>query len=93
MFDPTEYVYEHGTIVFKCFGEVVTSTQYLAAGSKITYEQGTVEDGYWLAHGDHVIIVGDEAETKRQLNSIRFIPQMGKKSLRAAIRPQVEPKL
>lgn len=76
VFDPSEYSYQHGTIIFKCFGEIVTDTQYLAKGSKIKYEQGTAEDGYWLTSGEHVIIVGEENKTKQQLNSIHFTPKV-----------------
>lgn len=76
VFDPSEYTYEYGTITFKCFGEVVTSTQYLAAGSRISYSVDTVDDGYWLPDGDHVIIVGTDAETREKLNSIHFVPKI-----------------
>lgn len=72
VFHPNDYTYEHGKIVFKCFGEEVTNTQYLAAGTKITYE-GIPDEGYQLADGDHVIKVGGEEETKRQLKDIHFI--------------------
>lgn len=74
IFDPAEYSYEHGTIIFKCFGEVVTGAQYLAEGSRISYEQGEAEEGYWLAGNNHTIVVGDEDETRRQLKNIRFSP-------------------
>jgi hypothetical protein len=78
VFDPTEYSYEHGQILFKCFGEVVTGIQYLAVGSKITYEPDpdNVDEGYWLASGGGVIVVGDEAATKQKLNDIRFVPRV-----------------
>jgi|LSQX01.3.fsa_nt_gb hypothetical protein len=76
VFDPSEYSYEHGTIIFKCFGEIATSKQYLAAGSKIAYELDTVDDVYWLADGDHVIVVGDEEETRRKLNNIKFVQRV-----------------
>lgn len=76
VFDPSEYSYEHGTIIFKCFGEIVTGVQYLAPGSRIVYEQNSAEDGYWLPDREHVIIVGEEEETRRQLNCIRFIQRI-----------------
>ena len=72
VFDPSEYSYEHGTIIFKCFGEVVTNTQYLAKGAKISYSVGSVDSGYWLPDGEHTITVGNEEETRSALNAIRF---------------------
>lgn len=75
-FDPSEYVYEHGKIRFKCFGETAIGIQYLAAGSKIAYEPDTVDDGYRLAGGDGFIVVEDEATTKQKLNEIRFVPRI-----------------
>lgn len=75
-FDPSDYTYEHGTIEFKCFGSVITDTQYLAKGTKIYYEQKTADPGYWLATGDHYIIVGDEEETRKRLNEIHFTPMV-----------------
>lgn len=70
-FNPAEYQYEHGKITFKCFGEEVTTTQYLSKGHKITYE-GEADKGWQLKGKNHFIIVGDEDETKQQLNSIQF---------------------
>ena len=75
-FNPADYSYEHGTIVFTCFGSKVTNTQYLAKGSKIYYEQGTVDNGYWLPDGDHFIVVSDKEETINQLKAIRFLPRI-----------------
>lgn len=74
IFDPNEYKYEHGNIVFKCFGSVVNDVQYLAAKSKIYYEvdKDSVESGYWLPEGEHCIIVEDEESTRRALNDIHF---------------------
>lgn len=76
VFDPSEYKYDHGTITFTCFGNVVTSPQILAKGSKIYYEQNTAEDGFWLAPGDNFVIVGEEAATKQQLQDIHFTPMV-----------------
>ena len=73
MFDPTEYEYEHGTVVFKCFGSAVTDKQCLAQGSKIYYEQGSAEDGYWLPTEDNCIVVSSEEETRKQLEEIHFV--------------------
>ena len=74
LFDPSEYRYDHGTITFTCFGNIVTSPQILAKGSKIYYEQNTADDGFWLAPGDNFVIVGEEAATKQQLRDIHFTP-------------------
>ena len=76
-FNPDDYSYAHGTIRFKCFGEEVTSLQYLARGSKITYEQKSAEPGYWLADGEHVIPVTTPEETKRALENISFTEKIG----------------
>jgi len=74
-FNPAEYSYEHGKIEFKCFGEKVEHTQYLAKGTPITYRAISSEDGYWLPDGKHVIYVDDEAETRAALNNIKFVPE------------------
>lgn len=71
-FNPANYKYEHGTVTFKCFGKEVTTTQYLAKGHKIVYE-GNPDKGWQLNDQNKYIIVSDEEETKRQLNSIRFV--------------------
>lgn len=76
LFNPADYSYEHGTIEFKCFGSIVTDTQYLAKGSKIYYEQKTADSGYWLATDEHCITVGDEEDTKKLLNEIHFTPKV-----------------
>lgn len=75
-FDPSEYSYEHGSITFKCFGEEVTSVQYLAEGNKITYEQRSAESGYWLGEGNHVIVVSTPEKTRAELQSIRFVEKV-----------------
>lgn len=77
-FNPDDYQYDHGKIRFKCFGQVVKSTQVLAKGSKIYYEQESAVEGYWLAGKDseHFIEVEDEETTKAALNSIHFTPMV-----------------
>lgn len=74
IFDPAEYTYEHGTVIFTCFGEEVKSVQYLAPESTIYYEQGSADDGYILKSGK--IIVEDENSTRKALNGIHFIPEV-----------------
>ena len=76
LFDPSEYQYEHGSLTFQCFGNVVNSVQKLAKGSKIFYEERTAEEGYWLGDGQHYIVVGEETETRQQLNDIKFIERV-----------------
>jgi hypothetical protein len=51
-FDPTKYTYEHGTLIFKCRGQILTETTYIGEGSQIDYEADTVEEGYWLPDGN-----------------------------------------
>lgn len=75
-FNPLDYYYDHGTITFTCFGNEVKSPQLLAKGSRIYYEQNTAEDGYWLAPGDNVIIVGESEDTEQQLQNIHFTPMV-----------------
>jgi len=72
VFDPSEYTYEHGEIVFSCFGSEVTAPQYLSVGSIITYTANRVDSGYWLPDGEYRIVVTTEEETRRELNSIHF---------------------
>lgn len=71
-FDPSEYTYDHGTIEFKCFGSVVNAPQVLKKGSKIYYDQKTVDEGYQLSTGTHFIVVGEEEETRNALKNIKF---------------------
>ena len=75
-FNPLDYHYDHGTITFTCFGNEVKSPQLLAKGSRIYYEQNTAEDGYWLAPGENVIIVGEAEDTEQQLLNIHFTPMV-----------------
>ena len=75
-FNPADYKYDHGTVRFKCFGEPVTSTQYLAKGTRIIFEEDSAEKGYWLPDDNNVIVVGNEEETRKQLESIHFIQKI-----------------
>lgn len=72
VFNPSDYNYEHGTVIFKCFGKKVTATQTLAKGHKIYYEQNTAEPGYWLPGGNNYVVVGEKDETIAALQSIHF---------------------
>ncbi len=77
-FDPNEYSYDYGRIRFRCFGQTVISTQVLAKGSRIYYEEEYAFNGYWLAgdEADHYIVVEDEETTKAALRSIHFTPKV-----------------
>ena len=75
LFDPSEYSYDHGEIVFEYAGEPITGKTLLGKGRQITYSARNVDDGYWLPDGDHTIVVGDTAETKAQINQIRISPR------------------
>ena len=73
-FDPEEYSYDHGTIVFKCFGQIVSAPKQLSKGSKIFYEEAKADEGYWLSgkQSEHYVVVGEEEETKKALEQIHF---------------------
>ena len=75
LFDPSEYSYDHGEIVFTYAGEPITGKTLLGKGRQITYSAKNLDDGYWLPDGDHTIVVGDTAETKAQINQIRISPK------------------
>ena len=75
-FDPSEYTYAHGEIAFFCMGEEVTSPMELAQGRKITYEQKSVDNGYRLPEGDHVITVTTSDQTKKEIEAIRFVEKV-----------------
>lgn len=74
IFDPADYNYAHGELVFSCFGEEATTVQYLSQGSQIHYEQKESKNtDYILPQGDHVITVTTPEETKKALESITFV--------------------
>ena len=76
IFDPNEYEYEHGAIIFKCFGDIVTNIQHLAKGARIYYYAGEIDEGYWLPEGIGSIIVGEEEETRLAIKNIHFEPKI-----------------
>lgn len=77
LFDPQDYSYEHGTVLFTCFGQEVNGPRLLARGSRIYYQENkeTTENGYWIPGGNHYIEVGDEEATIAALQEIHFIPK------------------
>lgn len=75
LFDPSEYSYDHGEIVFTYAGEPITGKTLLGKGRQITYSAGNVDDGYWLPDGDHTIVVGGAAETKARIKQIQISPR------------------
>lgn len=76
LFDPSEYVYDHGSLNFQCYGVPVNEIQRLEKGCRIYYEEKSVEEGYWLPSGEHYIVVGDEEETKQKLKDIKFVQKV-----------------
>jgi hypothetical protein len=74
-FDPSEYSYDNGTLIFKRNGQIITDGIYISEGSEIEYEADTVDEGYWLPDGEHKIVVSDETNTKKELEAINFYPQ------------------
>lgn len=77
LFDPADYSYEHGLVLFKCFGQEVNGPQLLARGSRIYYQESkeATENGYWLPGENNYIEVGDEEATIAALLAIHFIPK------------------
>lgn len=75
LFDPSEYSYDHGEIVFTYAGEPITGKTLLGKGRQITYSARNLDDGYWLPDGDHTIVVGDAAETKAKIKQIQISPK------------------
>ncbi len=75
-FDPKEYKYDHGSLTFRYAGLPVEDIKFLEKGRRIYYETKEAEDGYWLPSGEHYIIVGEEAETREQLNDIKFVQKV-----------------
>ncbi|MDE7416944.1 MAG: hypothetical protein K2N44_11735 [Lachnospiraceae bacterium] len=76
LFDPSEYVYDHGSLNFQCYGVPVNDIQRLEKGRRIYFEEKNVEEGYWLPSGEHYIVVGDEEETRQQLKNIKFVQKV-----------------
>ena len=76
-FNPNDYSYEHGAIVFEVNGKTVSTPQKLPKGKKIFYRQQYADPGYWLGDGEHFIVVGDETNTIRSLQEIHFIRKEG----------------
>lgn len=75
-FDPSEYEYEHGSLTFRYAGLPVEDIIFLEKGRRIYYEAKATEDGYWLPNGEHYITVGEEDETRQQLNDIKFVQKV-----------------
>lgn len=76
-FNPSDYTYEHGTIEFKCFGEIVKGSIRLAEKTRIYYSESSAEKGYWLASsGDNYIVVSDAESTIKALKEIHFTPKV-----------------
>ncbi len=74
-FDPSDYSFEHGKILFKYQGKEVKNKTVLADGSKLYYEAINVDDGYWFPEGEHYIVVNGE-ETKKSIKEIKIYPHI-----------------
>lgn len=74
-FDPSDYSFDHGNIIFKYQGKEVKNKTVLADGSKLYYEAINIEDRYWFPEGEHYIVVNGE-ETKKSINAIRIYPHI-----------------
>lgn len=77
-FDPSDYLYEHGTILFSYLGKPVTGPMTLVKGSRLYYEADSAEEGYWLPESEEVpsLLVGEQDETVRRLKEIHFVPKV-----------------
>lgn len=75
IFDPNEYSFKHGDIVFTYSGQIVTDKITLAKGRRIEYYAENVDEGYWLPDGEHTIIIGDAVETEASIREIQFYPK------------------
>lgn len=75
VFDPNAYSFEHGDIVFTYAGHIIDNRTSLAKGRQIHYYAQNVDDGYWLPDGDHIVVVGDDSETKATISKIQFFPK------------------
>jgi hypothetical protein len=77
-FDPSEYKYKHGSIVFTLDGEEINSRKFIANGKKIAYEAEvtSVEAGFRLPEKieGNTILVDGEYNTIRLLKEIEFVP-------------------
>lgn len=74
-FDPSDYSFEHGKIIFKYQGKEVKNKTVLADGSKLYYEVTSIDDGYWFPEGEHYIVINGE-ETKKSIKEIKIYPHI-----------------
>ena len=72
-FDPSDYAFEHGDIVFSYQGMEIKSATKLTNKSKLSYSAKNVEDGYWLPDGEHTITVNGD-DTKKKIEAIKLYP-------------------
>ena len=69
-FNPADYVYEEGKVVFSLNGRDITSEVFIESGNTISYRASEVKDGYRFEDGD--IVVKGKDITVGLLDSIKF---------------------
>ena len=77
-FDPSDYQYKNGEIVFKYLGKPITSPIQIPRERTIYYEQASADYGYWLPGNaeDHKIIIGEKGKTEAAIRAIHFTPKV-----------------
>ena len=71
-FNPMDYKYDNGDIVFTYHGKKVTDEIYVSEGAKIQYSAENVSEDYRLPDGEHEIIVSDLDTLQKDLKNIRL---------------------
>lgn len=69
-FNPENYTYEEGTVVFSLNGRDITSEIFIESGNTISYRATSIKEGYRFDDGD--IVVKGRDITASLLDSIRF---------------------
>lgn len=72
VYKAADFKYEHGSVVFRYKGDVITDGQRLGRGSEITYEAASADSGYWLPEGEHKIFIEGEDQAKEEMKAVRF---------------------
>lgn len=73
-FDPADYTFEEGTVIFTLNGIDITSRIFIESGNTISYRAQSIKEGYRFDDGD--IIVKGRDITQSLLNEIRFREQI-----------------
>ena len=72
-FDPADYDYEHGEVVFTCFDKEITGPTNLPYGVTVYCTQKRADDGYYLPETCSVKISNDDDKTREDFKNITFI--------------------